>query len=189
MATKKRSIGSRRRELTTKAREAALCAIRVFNDPHTCFKSETYIVLMIIAWTYLLHAYYRYLGVEYRFFTQGKQRKRFQRTRLGAYKYWDLERCLNADECPLDAHTKNNLRFLIALRHEIEHQMTGELDAWLSGRYQACALNFNHYIKDLFGKKAGIDSHMMFCIQFVQLTNEQIRGPTPEVDIPDRLVD
>lgn len=187
MGKKQRSIGSRRRELVTKSREAALCAIRVFNDPQTCFKSETYIVLMIIAWTYLLHAYYRSKGIEYRYFTQGKQRKRFHRTRLGAHKYWDLDRCLNDDACPLDRDTKNNLRFLITLRHEIEHQMTGSLDAWLSGRYQACALNFNQYMKTLFGKKASLDSHLMFCIQFIQLTDDQICGPQPEAEIPDRL--
>ncbi|MBI3463555.1 MAG: DUF3644 domain-containing protein [Planctomycetes bacterium] len=40
--------------------EAALGAIRVFNDPLTKFKSQSYIVLMVIAWTYLLHAYYQY---------------------------------------------------------------------------------------------------------------------------------
>lgn len=187
MGKKQRSIGSRRRELVTKAREAALCAIRVFNDPQTSFKSETYIVLMIIAWTYLLHAHYRSKGIEYRYFTQGNQRKRFHRTRLGAHKYWDLERCLNDAACPLDRDTKNNLRFLISLRHEIEHQMTGSLDAWLSGRYQACALNFNQYLKALFGKKASLDSHLMFCIQFIKLTDDQICGPQPEAQIPDRL--
>jgi len=35
----------------------------------------------------------------------------------------------------------NNLRFLIGLRHEIEHQMTMSLDNFLSARYQACALD------------------------------------------------
>jgi hypothetical protein len=56
-----RRIGSIKAELIAKSREAALSAIRVFNDPMTKFKSESFIVLMIIAWTYLLHAYYRSL--------------------------------------------------------------------------------------------------------------------------------
>ena len=65
---KKRSIGSLKAELLKKSQEAALAAIKVFNDPLVQFKSETYIVLMVIAWTYLLHAYYRGKGIDYRYF-------------------------------------------------------------------------------------------------------------------------
>ncbi|MFI5181189.1 MAG: DUF3644 domain-containing protein [Thermoanaerobaculia bacterium] len=57
MPKRKRTLGSVRTALIAKAREAAIAAIRSYNDPSTQFKSETYIVLMIIAWTYLLHAY------------------------------------------------------------------------------------------------------------------------------------
>ena len=57
MATRIRTIDSLADELLAKSKESALCAIRVFNDPHVSFKSETFIVLMNIAWTYLLHAY------------------------------------------------------------------------------------------------------------------------------------
>ena len=182
-----RRVGSVKYELLTKSREAALCAIRVFNDPQVTFKSESFIVLMIIAWTYLLQAYYRQKGIEYRYHKQRKTRKVFDRTKHGSYKYWELERCLNDDACPLDKHTRNNLRFLIGLRHEIEHQMTLNLDNYLSGRYQACALNYNEYVKKLFGAKLGVDSQLTYSIQFIQLSQEQLSGPTPEVDIPPRL--
>jgi hypothetical protein len=50
-----RTVGSVKRQLIEKAKEAALCAIKVFNDPLIRFKSESYVVLMMIAWTYLLH--------------------------------------------------------------------------------------------------------------------------------------
>ncbi len=159
----------------------------MFNDPQVAFKSETFIVLMIIAWTYLLHAYYRGRRIEYRYFQKRPKRRVFDRTRHGAYRYWELERCLNAEECPLDRDTSNNLRFLTGLRHEIEHQMTRSLDNYLSGRYQACALNYNLYVKKLFGKKFGIDNQLMYSIQFLELTEEQITGPSPEVSIPERL--
>ena len=59
-----RTIGSVKSELLTKAREAALSAIQIFNSPLLLFKSETFIVLMVIAWTYMLHAYYRSKGIE-----------------------------------------------------------------------------------------------------------------------------
>ncbi|MEZ4311916.1 MAG: DUF3644 domain-containing protein [Polyangiaceae bacterium] len=175
-------------ELVAKSKEAALSAIRVFNDPQVSFKSETFIVLMVIAWTYLLHAYYRGKKVEYRYFRQPAKRKIFDRTRTGAYKYWELERCLNDTKSPVDTHTANNLRFLISLRHEIEHQMTRSLDNFLSGRYQACALNYNTYAKKLFGARHGIDSQLTYSIQFLQLADEQISGPKPKVDIPARLM-
>ena len=146
-----RTVGSLADELLAKSRESALCGIRVFNDPHVSFKSETFIVLMNIAWTYLLHAHFRKKGVEYRYFKQVGKRRQFDRTRTGAYKYWELERCLNDKTSPVDKDASNNLRFLIGLRHEIEHQMTRSLDNFLSGRYQACAMNYNDYVKKLFG--------------------------------------
>lgn len=187
MAKRKRSIGSIRAELIAKSREAALSAIRVFNDPQVGFKSETFIVLMVIAWTYLLHAYYRSRRVEYRYFKQGPKRRVFDRTKHGAIKHWELERCLNDAKSPIDRDTANNLRFLIGLRHEIEHQMTRSLDSYLSGRYQACAINYNDYLKQLFGRQYGIDEQLTYSIQFVQLSEEQVGGAKPEATIPERL--
>jgi hypothetical protein len=187
MPKRHRSIGSLRRELVMKSREAALTAIRVFNDPQVHFKSETFIVLMVIAWRYLLHAYYRAKKVEYRYYKQGPKRRIFDRTKHGAYKYWELERCLSEDRCPLDRDTANNLRFLLGLRHEIEHQMTRTLDAYLSGRYQACAINYNEYLKRLSGKQLGIDQQLAYSIQFLELTDQQVSRGKQDGSIPERL--
>lgn len=186
MAKRKRSIGSFRAELVSKSREAALCAIRVFNDPQVTFKSETFIVLMIIAWTYLLHAHYRDKKIEYRYFQQRAKRRVFDRTKSGAYKYWELERCINDKNCPVDKDATNNLRFLIGLRHEIEHQMTRSLDSYLSGRYQACALNYNDLLKKLFGRGYGLDSHLTYSIQFAELAEEQFSSQA-EPTVPDKV--
>ena len=187
MPRRKGSPGSLTAELVAKAKEAAMAAIRVYNDPATRFKSETYVVLMVIAWTYLLHAHYRAKGLDYRYFTQGPKRKRYDRTKRGAYEYWELERCLLDTACPVDSDAANNLRFLIGLRHEIEHQMTRSLDGFLSGRYQACAMNFNSRLKQLFGKKHGLDQQLSYSIQFLQLAAEQLEHPIPEPDVPERL--
>lgn len=169
-----RRVGSVKSELIKKSREAALAAVQIFNNPNITFKSESFIVLMIIAWTYLMHAYYRANNIEYRYFEQrGNQRRRFDKTRHGAYKHWDLERCLNEKKCPLDSDTKNNLRFLIGLRHEIEHQMTTKIDDVLSARFQACCLNYNDYVKKFFGEKYGIDTHLAFSLQFSTISMEQ----------------
>jgi len=182
-----RTIGSVKADLITKAKEAALCAVKVFNDPLIQFKSEAFIVLIVIAWTYLLHAYYRSLGIDYRYFKQSTKRKKFAKTKHGAKKHWELERCLEDLACPIDPDTKNNLNFLIGLRHEIEHQMTRSLDNYLSGRYQAAVLNFNQYLKDLFGARHRLDIYLTYSIQFVELTGEQLQqAETPE-SLPPNL--
>lgn len=170
---RQRKIGSVKSELVKKSREAALSAVQIFNNPNISFKSEAYIVLMTIAWTYLLHAYYREKKVEYRYFKQQGQRKKFDKTAKGAYKHWELERCLNTSENPIDKDSANNLRFLIGLRHEIEHQMTSRIDDLLSARFQACCLNYNEYLKRFFGNELGIENHLSFSLQFSTIGSEQ----------------
>lgn len=175
MPKKKRRLFSVKEELIQKAREAALAAVQVFNNPLITFKSEMFIVNMHIAWTYLLHAYYRDRNTEYRYIreTSPSGRRRFDRTKSGAHKYWSLEDCLNCDKSPVEKDASNNLRFLIGLRHEIEHQMTSRIDDALSARFQACCLNFNEVIKKLFGEKYGIDRHLAFSLQFSSLSQDQ----------------
>ena len=158
------------RELLSKSREAALNAVQTFNNPLTVFKTETFIVLMVVAWTYLLHAYYRREGVEYRYYEQRTKRRRFDRTRSGAFKHWELERCLNERSCPLDGPTRQNIRFLIGLRHEIEHHHSTGVDKRLSGRYLACCLNYERYICDLFGERYSLGEAAAFTLQFRDLT-------------------
>jgi hypothetical protein len=187
MARKKGSPGSLTNELVSKSKEAAIAAVSIYNDPVARFKSESYIVLMIIAWTYLLHAYYRSRKIDYRYFTQGPKRKKITKTARGAFKYWELEKCLSARESPVDADAATNLRFLLGLRHEIEHQMTRSLDGYLSGRYQACAMNYNEHLKRLFGNTHGLDRQLSYSIQFLQISNEQLTHPIPDPDIPARL--
>lgn len=179
-----RRVGSIKQELVSKSREAALAAVQVFNNPLITFKSEMFIVNMIIAWTYLLHAYYRSQKLEYRYYQETPSgRKRFDKTKYGADKYWELERCLNDDNSPVEKDAANNLRFLIGLRHEIEHQMTTRIDDALSARFQAACLNFNDLIKKLFGDEYGIDKHLSFSLQFTSLSDDQTRALESYKDI------
>lgn len=171
---RKRGIFSVSRALISKSREAALAAIQVFNNPQVKFKSETFIVLMIIAWTYLLHAHFRKQRIEYRYYEQRGKRRDFTRTEDGNYKYWELRSCLKDKGCPIDNETKKNLEFLIGLRNEIEHHMSPNLDNYLSARYQACCLNYSRCVKDLFGDKYGIDQFVTYSLQLSQLSEEQV---------------
>ena len=148
-----------KRGLLLKSREAALNAVQTFNNPLTTFKAETFIVLMNIAWMYLLHAYYRQEGIEYRYYRKGLPTPNVNRTKSGAFKYWDLERCLKDDTCPLDGPTKHNLRFLIGLRNEIEHQasLLGSARAFwtllcmlselMNAMYASCLASATHWAR------------------------------------------
>lgn len=164
-----------------------LAAVQVFNNPNIQFKSESFIVLAIIAWTYLLHAYYREKGIEYRYYQQRGKRRIFDKTKFGADKYWDLERCLNDRDSPVDAISASNLRFLIGLRHEIEHQMTTRIDDLLSGRFQSCGLNYNTHLKQLFGDDLGIEKHLSFSLQFSSLSEKQVESLREYKDLPENI--
>lgn len=167
-------------ELLIKSRESALAAVQIFNSPLITFKAEIFIILMNIAWTYLLHAYYRKQRIEYRYYEQKAKRRVFDKTKSGAHKHWELERCLNESKSPIDKDTANNLRFLIGIRHEIEHQMTSRLDSSLSAKFQACCLNYNEYVKKLFGNSCGIDKHLAFSLQFSSISRDQAAAlPSP----------
>jgi hypothetical protein len=59
--------------------------------------------------------------------------------------------------------------------------MTSRLDASLSAKFQACCLNYNAYVKKLFGDKHGIDKHLALSLQFSSISREQAATlPLPE---------
>ena len=166
-------LKSKKDELVKKSREAILAAVQIYNNPQITFKTESFIALCVIGWTYLLHAYFKEHKIDYRYYRMQGKLKRYDKTKYGAYKHWELERCLNDKECPLDKDTIDNLKFLIGIRHEIEHQMTNKIDELLSAKLQACAINFDYYITILFGEKYNISNEAALAIQFSPLVPEQ----------------
>jgi len=187
LKSRNRRYGSIKSELLKKSREAVLAAVQIFNNPSITFKAESFVVLMTIGWTYLLHAYYREKKIEYRYCDQKGKKRDFHKTKNGAFKYWELERCLNSESSPIDKNTANNLRFLIGLRHEIEHQMTSRIDDLLSARFQACCLNYNEYIMKLFDKELGIDKHLSFSLQFSTISTEQKDLLAEHKELPENI--
>jgi len=171
----KRVTHSEKIDLILKAREATLSAVQIYNNPLISFKTEGFIVLSLIAWTYLLHAYYRSKAIDYRYFKRPKKRKKYDRNPDGSIKYWDLKECISKSICPLDKDTVNNLNFLIGLRNQIEHRKAQGLDSYLSARYQACALNLNFYLKKLHGEKYGLDNNLALSLQFSELDYTQAK--------------
>ncbi len=160
-------------ERIEKSREAMLAAVQIYNNPQITFKAEAFITLSVIAWTYLIHGYYRSENIEFRYCRGSKTGRRYDKTKRGAYKYWELERCLNDRACPFDSGTKTNLLFLIGVRHEIEHQLTDRIDEFISAKLQACALNYEHWICELFGKGYSVADQLAVTIQFSSINPSQ----------------
>lgn len=120
------------------------CAgVQTFNSAGLTFRAELFIVTAIIAWTYLLHAWFRREGIDYRYAGQ--------KTKEGAEKFWELGQCLKQPKCPMKGGVARNLEFLIEIRHEIEHRSTNRIDDALGAKLQSCALNFNGLLKKEFG--------------------------------------
>jgi len=163
-------VGPIKHALLAKSREAALTAVQTYNNPLVRFKSESFIVLMTIAWTYLMHAYYARQEVDYRYLDKDpRSNRKYLRTPQGGYRWWDLASCIKVEECPLDRGTINNLTFLLGLRHEIEHHRPPHLDDHLSGRYFACALNYDYWLTTLFGERYSLGDTVAMALQFREL--------------------
>lgn len=156
-------------ELVIKAREAMIAAVHTFNGAGLTFRAELFIVTAVIAWTYLLHAWFRKNGIEYRYVEHGV----VQTTREGAEKYLELGACLRHADSPVPDGVKTNLEVLLEIRHEIEHRHTNRIDDALSAKLQACCINFNNSIKKWFGAHCGLERRLPIALQFVTFSSDQ----------------
>jgi hypothetical protein len=160
-------------ELLVKAREAMIAAVHTFNSAGLTFRSELFIVTAVIAWTYLLHAWFKREGIDYRYTRNRGGRKVVEKTPAGADKYWELGQCLKHARCPIDRGAKDNLAFILELRHEIEHRSTSRIDDAVSAKLQACCINFNDAIKQLFGAQYALERRLPIALQFVTFNPAQ----------------
>lgn len=166
-------------ELLIKAREAMIAAVQTFNSAGLTFRAELFIVTAIIAWTYLLHAWFKREGIDYRY--PG------QKTKEGADKFWELGHCLKQGKCPARGGVARNLEFLIEIRHEIEHRSTSRIDDALGAKLQSCALNFNDLLKNEFGIQYGLEKRLPIALQFVSFGAEQRTALKKTTGLPKNL--
>jgi hypothetical protein len=157
-------------ELLVKAREAMVAAVHVFNGVGLTFRTELFIVTAIIAWTYLMHAWFRREGIDCRYKGPGGV---IRKTKEGADCYWELGSCLRHARCPVPRSAIQNLEFLIELRHEIEHRSTSRIDDAVGAKLQACCINFNDMIKLWFGPQHGLERRLPIALQFVTFSSDQ----------------
>lgn len=160
-------------ELLIKAREAMIAAVHTFNGAGLYFRAELFIVTAIIAWTYLHHAHFRRLGIDYRYYKNVDGVKQVSTLQSGAERYWELGNCLKHAKCPLTKGMIANLEFLLELRHEIEHRSTSRIDDAVSTQLQACCINFNEVIKAQFGPQYGLERRLPIALQFMTFSSDQ----------------
>ena len=158
-------------ERLMRARESMILAVQVFNSPALSFKTEVFSVLANIAWTYLLHEYYDRKGME-----------------IKNKDGWSmaLSQMLDKADCPLSKGIKNNLRSLKDIRDTVEHRLLGRADhKWLA-LFQACCLNFDKTICEMFGDKLTLQNDLSFALQFSRLSLDQI-AVTQAFELPEHI--
>lgn len=105
----------------------------------------------------------------------------------GDKKFWDLSECLRAKDLPLTLGETNNLKYLLRLRHEIEHRLARDIDNAVQAKVQACAINFSEFCEKHFGEEYSLKYELDFAIQFVKLTMKSQNLQNASSSIPSAV--
>lgn len=158
-------------ERLIRAREAMILAVQVFNNPGLKFKAENFAVLAQIAWTYLLHEHYIRANVEI-YGTDGRS--------------FLLGQMLGRPDCPLPKGVANNLRALKIIRDDVEHKILGPHDGRWLPLFQACCMNFEGIICNLFGAELTLSKELSIALQFSRMTIEQLASVNGQ-ELPEHI--
>ena len=158
-------------ERLIRAREAMILGVQIFNSAIFKFKSEVFAVLANIAWTYLLHEYYH---------------RRRVRIVVDDGRSLLLSQMLRRQDCPLSAGIKRNLNAIMMVRNEVEHNLLGQGDYTFLPLFQACCLNFDKIICDLFGSSLSLQDDLSFSLQFARMGMDQL-STLHNYIIPDHI--
>ena len=155
-------------ELVSKARDSAILSIDIYNRPLVAFRSQGYIVMMIIAWTALFHAIYEMDGIDYFY----KEKDGRDKIIDGDKKAWELDSCLDKCGNMLSNAAKGNLKLFISLRNKIEHRYVPAFDFDIFGECQAMLLNFESFITKKFGSYYALNNSLSFPLQVSSVCND-----------------
>jgi len=159
-----------------KAIEIMRAAITAYNNGMMMSRSETFIVLAVIAWTYVLHVELRANKVDPVYLDDAGDPVMFD----GQPKLWDLARCIKEQSLKLSAGTVRNLKYVLAIRHAVEHRSAEDINDEIQPKIQANALNFLTFVRDRFGPAFDFSRDLAFAIQLQALTIKSpnaIKGP------------
>ena len=158
--------------------DSALLAVEIYNKPRAEFRTQTYVTLMIIAWTKLFHAYFNHeIGDRYYHKIKGKYE-----TIEGERKAWELRTCVRKYG-KLSEAVKTNLDLFIKLRNKIEHRHVDkfELDMLIFGECQSLLYNFENLLIKLFGEEYAISENLAYSLQFSAIR-------TPEQGVSNKRI-
>lgn len=162
------------------AREEALLAVDLYNQPRQPRRLEGFLVHMHIAWTYLLHAEFQRDGVDYRYRLPNGWFDRVD----GEPKTWELKRCVE-ERFPNGGPVAKNLELTIGLRNKIEHRYHEATVASTSGYAQALLINFEEEVTSVFDPRYTLGEQLRFPIFVGSITGlgnarlEELRGQLP----------
>ena len=162
--------------------DAALLAVEIYNKPRTTFRSQAYIVLMIIAWTRLFHAYFN-KTIGNRYYHKDKNgRYKLIDKKTKERKAWELSTCIKKYGS-LSEPVKANLEFFIGLRNKIEHRNVTErqVDTSIFGECQSLLCNYENLLIQLFGEEHALNESLAFSLQFSYKRPEEQRQASKSV--------
>jgi hypothetical protein len=148
--------------LVEKAREAAVLAIDIYNRPMTVFRSQGFIVMMIIAWTSLLHAIFESEETDYNYYNKDGQPEILD----GDKKTWELSTCINHCSKITEA-VKKNISFFIGIRNKIEHRYAPAIDITVFGQSQALLYNFETLLTKEYGTYYSLNNTLTIPLQVI----------------------
>lgn len=141
------------------ARDEALLAVDLYNQPRQPRRLEGFLVHMHLAWLYLLHAEFKRDRVDYHYRLPNGRYDRVD----GEPKTWDLLKCVSVRW--LDAGpVRKNLELSIALRNKVEHRYHEAITVATSGYAQALLLNFEEELTSAFGMDQSLGEQLRFPI-------------------------
>ncbi|MDE2821975.1 MAG: DUF3644 domain-containing protein [Chloroflexota bacterium] len=153
--------------LVIKAQQSAMLALDVYNRPATQFRTEGYIVLMVVAWTAALHAIFERDNTDYIYRDSNGDPTLID----GEHKAWSLVDSMNHYFGNGSPPVRRNLEFIIGLRNKIEHRYVPSIDAHVAGECQALLLNFDRLVSDAFGEYYSIADSLSVPLQTSTLRN------------------
>lgn len=151
-----------------KAKEFALLAVTVYNNPLITLKTHGFIINIIIAFTSLFHAIFNKNGIDY--FSKDNSGNNI--IIEGDNKTWELNECCEQYWKGVHTPEKSNLKFLIGLRNKIEHRNLPELDLLVAGYCQSALSNFENILVDEFGDEHALFANLAIAMQLTRMATE-----------------
>lgn len=158
-------------ERLIRAREAMIVGVQIFNSAGLKFKTEVFAVLAHVAWTYLLHEFYIRQGVT----IVGDDGRSLL-----------LSQMVQREDCPLSAGIKRNLEAIMTIRNEVEHKLLCQSDVIFLPLFQACCLNFDKTICEIFDPRLSLRGELSLALQFSRMTMDQL-GSLEMYDLPEHI--